>query len=133
MDVNGTIPSVNCVDLQCSQADADLEILTAVTQNVTTYYASVENQEDPFVNLLLKLAELPTNASVVVVAFTTLEVLVHNSILEAFSLEIMKLALKGVTVVTSAGDSGASGPYCWCSSDDFKWRYSTSATVYCNN
>jgi subtilase family serine protease len=38
--------------------------------------------------------------------------------MRVFSEQVMTLALRGVTVIATAGNSGVSGSYCWCASSD---------------
>ena len=70
------------------------------------------------VDLSVKLLSLNVLPSVVVVGFGTMEALVHQYVMKTFSRSMLKAALRGVTIITNAGDSGVSGPLCWCDRGD---------------
>ena len=113
--------NIDCQVRDCLIGNLQIQLLTGLTSlvgaDITTYYDLMQLQ-DPYIDLSVKLLSLDTPPSVVVIGFGTMEALVHEHMMRTFSMAMMKIALRGVTVITNAGDSGVSGPLCWCDRGD---------------
>ena len=94
-----------------------LGLTSPLGADITTYY-DLKRLQDPYTDLSVKLLSLNVLPSVVVVGFGTMEALVHQYVMKTFSRSMLKAALRGVTIITNAGDSGVSGPLCWCDRGD---------------
>jgi len=70
------------------------------------YYAS---EDSTFADFLVSFADLEDPPHVISISYGQDEAGVSDSMVEAFEIEAMKLALQGITVIVSSGDDGAAG------------------------
>ena len=113
--------NIDCQVRDCVIGNLQVQLLLGLTSplgaDITTYY-DLKRLQDPYTDLSMKLLSLNVPPSVVVVGFGTMEALVHEHVMKIFSRAMLKLALRGVTIITNAGDSGVSGSLCWCERGD---------------
>ena len=101
----------------CAEASLDVQWITAVAQNATTWFWSVKSIvfEDMFVEFVEALASNASAPLVHSISYGSLapETLKFN--VERFNTETCKLGLRGITLVVASGDDGVAN--FWARSD----------------
>jgi subtilase family serine protease len=91
----------------CAEANLDVQYITAVGQNISTYNFYYDNCDWlQLVKDLLKLSNPPTVLSM---SYSSYEAAFSNSFINTFNNAAMQLGVMGVTLFASSGDDGVSG------------------------
>jgi len=91
----------------CGEANLDVQYILAIAQNAeTTYWSINPNAQDPFLDWVVALAKTAKPPLVHSISYGSLAKEDQVSDVFRFSLEICKLGLRGVTVISSSGDDG---------------------------
>eukprot|EP00756_Hemistasia_phaeocysticola_P035160 Hpha_TRINITY_DN16566_c1_g3::TRINITY_DN16566_c1_g3_i1::g.134515::m.134515/K01279/TPP1, CLN2; tripeptidyl-peptidase I len=106
-DVNGFLDDQTCefLSYECSEANLDLQYLTAIGQRVPTWFWGNDKQTT-FANWIAAVASTKDAPLVHSVSYGQLESQTGPDLRETFTTEVMKLGLRGVTVLVSSGDDG---------------------------
>lgn len=99
--------NVDCSDESnlCSEGNLDLQYLMGICQETKSIFWYVEGKH-PFLDWILQVASELDPPSVHSISYGQPEYLTDQSLLDQFSIEAMKLGIKGVTIVVSSGDAG---------------------------
>ena len=100
----------------CVEASLDVQYMTAVGNGCSTTYWYQTDDKTRFLysdNLFLDWAynvSYTNNPPLVhSISYTSTEILVSHTILDLFSTEMIKLGLRGITVIAASGDDGSGG------------------------
>ena len=108
-DINGHSSDATCAFLpdDCGEANLDVQVLTSLSQepSPTEYY--YDGEEGFLFEWLLAMADLSLPPLVSSISYGADEAYLTYEDYDLFNLELVKLGLKGCTVVTSSGDDGA--------------------------
>jgi len=105
--VGGHNISSTCSNVDsCIEGNLDIQYLMAVSRKAnTTYYYT----EDTWTNFLIDVASLQNVPYVISISYASYEYAMTADTMRAFDIEAMKLALRGVTILSSSGDDGVAG------------------------
>lgn len=90
----------------CNEGNLDVQYIMAVAQHANNTYWSMSDSEEPFLDWVVDVANATSIPLVHSISYGAYEVGVTPKILARFDAEIVKLGLRGVTVVVSSGDDG---------------------------
>ena len=90
----------------CGEANLDIQYITAVAQGVETTYWYVQESETLYYEYLVAVAEASSPVLVHSISYGSIEKELEISVLENFDTQLMKLGVRGVTVIVASGDDG---------------------------
>jgi len=110
-DIGGGIDDDTCKFLpyECGEANLDIQYITAVAQDVPTTFWSTSKQTT-FAHWIADVATTKDAPLVHSVSYGQLESETDEDSQSAFNTEVMKLGVRGITVLASSGDDGVSNP-----------------------
>jgi len=103
----------------CIEANLDIQYMKAVSQATpTTYYYWDGTSSDLWVSFLVDFVSrtnFTTNTpQVISISYSSPESQISSAYFHSFTVQAMKLAAAGVTIVASSGDDGANCPAGFC-------------------
>jgi len=92
-----------------SEAELDTQYITATAPGMDTVVYYVDDDSDPFVTLVEDIMESAVKPTVVSISYGGDEYEMGREYVERCNQEFGKLALMGITILASSGDSGVRG------------------------
>jgi len=92
-----------------SEAELDTQYITATAPGLDTVVYYVDDDSDPFVTLVEDIMESAVKPTVVSISYGGDEYEMGREYVERCNQEFGKLALMGITILASSGDSGVRG------------------------
>jgi len=110
--VGDNSPSDCTADLNnCFEANLDTQYINSIAEDAPTWFWSID--EDPFASPFLRLVAAldadPNPPDVHSISYANAETLLDPVEVQIFNDEACKLGLRGITLITAAGDFGAPG------------------------
>ncbi|DAZ99182.1 TPA: hypothetical protein N0F65_008215 [Lagenidium giganteum] len=109
---------VNVPEKASTEASLDIQYLTSVARNATTYMYTMNGtnpfspEDEPFVKFVTEVLEMEQPPYVVSISYSDDEEHIFNnsaSYAHTFDALLIKMGLRGITVLVASGDDGVSG------------------------
>ncbi len=107
-NIGGFIAVNGCSLGQCVEANLDVQYLMGIAPNIPTTFYSWSGNADPWLSWIKHVATLTNPPNVISISYGSNEADVTTSYFHSFKLQALKLAARGVTIIVSVGDYGAS-------------------------
>lgn len=93
----------------CSEATMDIQYMLALGRGIPITYHYDDSGDGSFYSFLIALSNLANPSKVYSISYGANEIDINQNTLILFNIEAMKLGIRGVTLVASAGDDGVAG------------------------
>ena len=113
MTAGGHVSGTACISFDsCGEANLDVQYMMAVSQATpTTYYYFGRPSSDTWVSFLVDFIShadfTPNTPQVISISYISQEKQFSSAYFHSFTVQAMKLAAAGVTIIAASGDDGA--------------------------